>query len=204
MNEIYTIGYTTFPLDEFINILKKNGITCLIDVRSTPKSSYYTDFNKDQLEKNLKGYGILYRNYAVEFGARQDNKDFYPNGYLDFETFSKSEQFLDGIKKVKMGEEKFNQTFALMCAEKDPFNCHRCILVGRAFRDNGFNVKHIVTNGEITTQEDIDNRLIDFYYPNKNQLSIFSEENLSREEMLKNAYKKRNADIGFKIEGEDK
>lgn len=201
MKEIFTIGYTTFPYEEFIRQLKKNKITCLIDVRSVPKSSYYVEYNKELLEVNLLKEGILYRNYAFEFGARQNDKKLYPNGYLDFDLFSKTDQFRQGIEKINKGKH-YDQTFVLMCAEKDPFNCHRCILIGRAFRDEGYKVNHIVVNGDIITQEDIDKRLIDHYYPNRQQLSLFSEENLSTKEMLDNAYKKRNADIGYKIEGE--
>ena len=36
--KIYTIGYTTFNIDNFIKELKELGITCVVDVRSFPKS----------------------------------------------------------------------------------------------------------------------------------------------------------------------
>lgn len=48
-----------------------------------------------------------------------------------------------------------------------------CILIGRAFRDEGYKVKYIVTNGDMITQEEIDKRLID-YYPNRRQLSFLN------------------------------
>lgn len=98
--KIYTIGYTTFNIDNFIKELKELGITCVVDVRSFPKSSYYKDFDSDVLESRLKNEGILYRNYAFEFGARQEDKSLYPNGYLDFEMFSKTDNFKQGIKKI--------------------------------------------------------------------------------------------------------
>ena len=82
---IYTVGYTSFPIDEFIRVLRERGIGCLIDVRSTPRSSYYTDFDAPLLKETLRENGILYRNYAREFGARQEDPSLYPNGYLDFE-----------------------------------------------------------------------------------------------------------------------
>ena len=77
MKIVYTIGYTSFDIQKFVEVLKKYKITCLIDVRSTPKSSYYKDFDDSNLLPLLKNNGILYRNYKEEFGARQDNKDFY-------------------------------------------------------------------------------------------------------------------------------
>ena len=199
--KIYTIGYTTFDIDNFIKELKEHKITCLVDVRSSPRSSYYKDFDSDVLESRLKNEGLLYRNYAFEFGARQEDKSLYPNGYLDFEIFSKTDNFKQGVKKLENGI-KLNQTFALMCAEKDPYNCHRCIMVSRFLQDYEFEIVHIVGHNQFVTQKDIETRLINEYYPKRNQYSLFLEDNLSDEECLLFAYQKRNKDIGFKIEEE--
>ena len=76
INLIYTIGYTAFPINEFLDVIKHYGIDCVIDVRSSPFSNYYIDYNKDALENALKQNNILYRNYANEFGARQTNPAF--------------------------------------------------------------------------------------------------------------------------------
>ena len=106
MDTVYTIGYTSFELEKFIVVLKKYKITCLIDVRSTPKSSYYKDFDGQNLAIVLKKNGILYRNYKHEFGARQENKSFYSiKGFLDFSIFSKSQQFTDGVIKIQRAQE---------------------------------------------------------------------------------------------------
>lgn len=198
---IYTIGYTTFDIDNFIEELKEQNITCVVDVRSFPKSSYYKDFDSDVLESRLKKEGILYRNYAFEFGARQEDKSLYPNGYLDFEIFSKTENFKQGVTKLDSGI-KLNQSFALMCAEKDPYNCHRCIMVSRFLQEYNFEIIHIVGHNQFVSQKDIEKRLINEYYPNRSQFSLFPEDNLSDEECLVCAYQKRNKEIGFKIEEE--
>lgn len=195
--KIYTIGYTAFDIDSFVRQIQDVGITCVVDVRSCPKSSHYKDFDSKNLEARLRDEGILYRNYAHEFGARQDDKSLYPNGYLDFEIFAKTDNFKQGIKKLDAGT-KLNQTFALMCAEKDPYNCHRCIMVSRFLKDYDYEIYHIIGHNLIVTQEEIENRLISEYYPMRNQYSIFKEDNLSDEECLICAYRKRNSDIGHK------
>ena len=195
---IYTVGYTSFPIDEFIRVLRERGIGCLIDVRSTPRSSYYTDFDAPILKETLKENGILYRNYAREFGARQEDPSLYPNGYLDFEKFAATEAFNEGIAKVDAGVGR-GYTFAMMCAEKDPLNCHRCILVGRKFKEHGYAVVHL-ESGRTETQEEIEERLLDRYFPARNQLSLFDTR--SEEELLAEAYRKRNAEIGYHIEEE--
>lgn len=197
--KIFTIGYTTFNIENFIQELKHFGITCVVDVRSYPKSGYYKDFDADVLERRLNQDGILYRHYAYEFGARQEDESLYPNGYLDFELFAKTDNFQQGIKKLNSGIRQ-QQTFALMCAEKDPYNCHRCILVSRFLQEYDFEVIHIVGHDQVVSQAEIEERLVNEYYPNRNQYSLFPEDNLSDEECLLCAYRKRNMDIGFKIE----
>ena len=203
MNTVFTIGYTAFDIEKFVAVLKKYKVSCLIDVRSTPKSSYYKDFDDVNLAPTLKRHNILYRNYKDEFGARQDNKDFYNvKGYLDFEIFAKSQQFIDGMEKIKKAQE-MGYTVCLMCAEKDPINCHRAIMVARNLAKNGFEVEHILATESTCTQNDIDSRLLERYFPNRSQLSLFADENMTDEEAIEKAYRLRNEEIGFKLEDEE-
>ena len=90
ITKLFTIGYAGFGLPEFLTELKKRQIQLVIDVRSQPFSKYYADYNKDRICNALKNENIYYRNYAKEFGARQENKVYYSSeGYLDFSKFSK-------------------------------------------------------------------------------------------------------------------
>lgn len=126
----YKIGYSCFDSDSFIRVLKKYNIRCLVDVRSLPKSAHFKDFNQENLSRVLNSNKIYYKNYAKELGARQTDEKFYTEGVLDFKKFSQSEQFLDGVKKLEAGMEQ-GHTFTLMCAEKRPETCHRCILFAK-------------------------------------------------------------------------
>lgn len=199
VHTVFTIGYSGFQLNDFVKILKDNGILLVIDVRSLPYSQHYADFNKENISKTLESSKIYYRNYASEFGARQREKKNYPNGYLDFNMFSKSKQFLSGIEKLEKSMQQ-DYTFALMCSEKDPMMCHRSILVARAFYLSGYNIIHLLPNGKTTTQADVEERLLNKFFPDRNQINLFSE-NLSTEEYIEEAYKKQNAIIGYTIEG---
>lgn len=203
LDSIYTIGYSCFKIDDFINVLKKYKINCLIDVRSNPNSMHYTDYNKTSLELLLKSNGIHYRNYKNEFGARQDNPVFYSNGFLDFTKFVKSEAFLEGVRKIVAGIEK-EYVFAFMCAEKDPSTCHRNIMVAREFYRMGYKVNNILSDGTIETQENLEQRMVEHYFPNRNQLSLFQEE-LTWDDMVNRAYQLRNSEIGYRKdkEGDD-
>lgn len=203
MSIVYTIGYTSFNINKFVDVLKKYHINCLIDVRSTPKSSYFKDYNDTALMPLLNKNGIIYRNYKKEFGARQENKSFYnTNGYLDFNIFAQSSQFKDGINKIKTAQ-NMGYVVCLMCAEKDPINCHRAILIARNLNLNGFEVEHILASEDLCNQKEIDNILIEKYFPNRNQISLFNENNLTQKEMLAKAYVLKNEEIGFKMEDEE-
>lgn len=195
--ELYTIGYAGFPsTQDFLNALKQYGVQILVDVRSSPFSAYYADYNKDVLGEFLKENGILYFNYAKQFGARQEDNAFYRKGRLDFDVFSHSEQFLDGVRKIDAS----NAVVAFMCAEKKPSECHRTILVAKAFSDRGQQVTHILSNGESMTQRDVDLELLETYFPDRAQASLFEETDKPEEEYIAEAYKLRNDEIGFKWE----
>ena len=187
MNPVYTVGYTAWKPDELLLVLKAHGVGCLVDVRSNPHSPYYTDYNAEPFARLLKDNGILYRNYAREFGARQEDPRYYhPDGYLDFERFIRSEPFAEGAEKLRQGMER-GYTFALMCAEKDPMNCHRAIMVGRGLKERGFSIWHILYPDSIETQEELEQRAIG------DQLSLFPEE-----ERIADFYREQNRKIGYR------
>ena len=165
-------------------------------MRSSPFSTYFADYNRDVLSGFLKENGILYYNYAKQFGARQEDNAFYKNGRLDFETFSRSEQFLDGVRKIDAS----NAVVSFMCAEKKPSECHRTILVARAFSDKGQQVTHLMLNGESMTQHDVEKKLLEIYFPDRAQESLFEETDKPEEEYIAEAYRLRNDEIGFKWE----
>lgn len=208
---VYTIGYTAFDINDFIDVLKFNKITCLIDVRSSPYSEFYSNYNKGQLDVELKKNNILYRNYINSFGARQENSSYYHSkGYLDFNKFIVSEQFLEGVDKIEKGIE-LGYTFCLMCAETNPITCHRSIMVSRGLKDNNFDILHILKGGELLTHSQLEEQLLDKHFENRNQLSLYSNygendnsiETETEEELLKLAYDKQNEIIGFRKNNEE-
>ena len=188
-----------FLWEAFLSTLKDHRVSLLVDVRSSPFSAYRPEYNQEPLENRLRDHGIYYRNYAHEFGARQNDQKYYAQeGYLDFELFSKSDVFLSGVAKLCESMRR-GYTFALMCAEKNPVDCHRAILVSRAFYERGYPVVHIMPDGASETQEDLNRSLIDQYFPNRNQLSLL-EEPQDDATLLQLAYRRRNAEIGYRME----
>lgn len=199
MNEIYTIGHSSYTHEQYLKLLIRYSINCIVDVRSIPYSKYVPQFNREEIKEFLKLNSIYYIFMGKELGARREDKGLYTNGYLDFEKTSKSMSFIKGIERVKDGVEK-GYKIALMCKEKDPIDCHRNILVARQFFKQGFKVTNILENGSIETQEHIEERLLDLYFPERNQVTISDVQNkgnIDKNSFIKQAYILRNKEIGY-------
>lgn len=205
MGSLYTIGHSQHDFEYFYSLLSKYNINYLLDVRSTPYSKYAETYNRERLNMLLSEKGITYSFMGKFFGARQDNIDLYnKEGYLDFEKVSGSELFARGMENVKLGLQKGNN-IVMMCTEKDPIDCHRAILVARAFFLNGTDVGHILPDGTLQTQQELDERLLDKYFPDRAQLSLFqSDKDMNAEENIKAAYRERNKEIGYRIQNKER
>lgn len=194
---IYTIGYAGFSIGAFVDTLRGHSVSALVDVRSSPFSGYHQDYNKDQLERTLHSARIYYRSYAREFGARQPERSYYPRGYLDFELFAQSPAFQSGLRKIEDSMEQ-DFCFALMCAEIEPADCHRAILVARAFADHGYEVVHLRPKGPLAHRE-LERQLLDRYFPDRDQI-VIGEPVKDEQALLKECYRLRNAEIGYRIQ----
>ena len=58
--EIFTIGHSTHPIKEFIELLKKYEVKQLVDIRTVPGSRHNPQFGQKALEKSMKDAGIHY------------------------------------------------------------------------------------------------------------------------------------------------
>ncbi len=189
-NIIYTIGHSNHSTEQFIGLLKRHGITAVADVRSHPVSRHNPQFNRESLEKDLKQTGIAYVFLGKELGARSENKNCYVDGKVQYELLSREPLFKEGIERILKGIEKYR--IALLCAEKDPLNCHRTFLVGNSLRRLGVEITHILANGELETQLEAEKRLL-------KQLKMH-EENLieSRDDILMKAFAIQSGRIAYK------
>lgn len=156
---IYTIGHSKHTLDEFAGLLMQHGVTALADVRSAPFSRFNPQFNKEALARELKARGIKYVFLGRELGARSDDRTCYENGRVQYERLARTELFRQGIERVRRGADEHR--IALMCAEKEPLECHRTLLVARALDDQDVEVRHILADGRLEAHKDTMERLLD-------------------------------------------
>lgn len=170
----YTIGYAHHTQESFLALLQQYKIQYVIDVRTMAYSRFHPQFNKEPLKYFLNSHGILYRQMKEAFGIiRPDSDLLNKEGYLDFTKVAELPEFKEGIEQMIRGIEK-GYHIAFMCAEKAPSDCHRSTLVARALKERGYEVQHILWNGQIETQKELEKELLDKYFPNRNQIDLFA------------------------------
>ena len=197
---VYTVGHSNHPIEEFLKLLVKHNINCVCDVRSMPYSRFTEQYNRENIKEYLSEHNIKYLFFGEEFGARREEKGLLTDGMVDFEKVAKNEKFIKGINRIEKGLEK-GYRIALMCTEKEPIECHRTILVSRNLYLKGMVILHILSDGTAVYHEKIEEELVEKYFPNRNQLSIFDmNESI---DYLKEAYKNANSDIGYRKEEDD-
>ena len=157
-NCVYTIGHSNHPIEIFIELLQRHGVSALCDVRSHPYSRYVPQYSKEALKSALSSSGITHVFLGKELGARSDNPECYKQGKVQYERLAQEASFSEGIKRVIRGMEQYR--VALMCAEKDPIECHRALLVARKLFEAGVAVNHILADGTIETQDAMESRLL--------------------------------------------
>lgn len=154
---IYTVGHSNHPIAHLLQLLQGQGVTLLADVRSMPYSRFNPQFRRDALTEALAQHGIEYLFLGEELGARSRDPACYVDGRVSYIKLAATDLFRQGIDRLLMAAK--SHTLAIMCAEKDPLDCHRTILVTRELVKRGEKVVHILANGEIEPHDQAMQRL---------------------------------------------
>ena len=154
----FTIGHSTHGIKAFIALLQRYDITEVADIRSAPYSQFNPQFNRETLAYSLATYKIEYAFFGKELGGRPNDASCYENGRIRYDRVSKTRSFQKGIERVM--ENIAGHCVTLMCAEKEPLQCHRTLLVAQALQVRGIAVKHILADGGLETHDTAMNRLL--------------------------------------------
>jgi uncharacterized protein (DUF488 family) len=155
---IFTVGHSTHPIERFVALLQQHGIEVLADVRSTPFSRFNPQFNRSSLAHSLAAAGIRYEFLGEELGARSTDPDCFENGRVSYSRLARSAAFRRGIERLRTGMN--TQRVAMMCAEREPLDCHRTILVARELEREGAAVTHILADGSLEENRHAIGRLV--------------------------------------------
>ncbi len=192
INQIFTVGHSNYPTAKFIDLLRQNGITAVADVRSSPRTRVNPDFCQPLFEQVLSGEGIHYVFLGDELGARSSDESCYEKGRVRYDRLAKQSMFQDGLDRIEMGAEKYR--IALLCAEKEPLECHRCILVSRHLVNRNLEVSHILADGTAETHQETIARL-------KHSLDLMIQRDMfmSDDEITNMAYSLQEQKIAYAI-----
>lgn len=147
---IWTIGHSTHSFDEFAGILRSFDIECVADIRSSPGSRKFPQFNRQALEITLPENDISYI-HMKGLGGRRKVKPDSPNtnwrhpafrGYADY---METKDFREAISELELLAS--GQRTAYMCSEALWWRCHRS-MVSDWLKLHGWSVIHIKGKGK--------------------------------------------------------
>jgi len=155
---VFTVGHSDHSLEAFLRLLRQHDIQAVADVRSSPYSRHVPHFNKESISSFLSRNGVDYVFLGRELGARRSERSCYVEGRAQYERIAEMDVFREGIQRICKGAKKYR--LAVMCTEKDPLRCHRCVLVSRTLVEAGVAVQHIHSDGHLETQSEVEERMI--------------------------------------------
>jgi uncharacterized protein (DUF488 family) len=148
---IKTIGHSNHPIERFVALLEAGGVQRLVDVRSMPWSRRWPQFGRERLANSLKQAGIDY----VWEGEALGGKPKSGGSYDDAAARPEFKEALGRLIADSAGTE-----LCLMCAEKEPLDCHRTVLVSRRLAERGAAIEHLLADGTVRPHADVEEALL--------------------------------------------
>jgi uncharacterized protein (DUF488 family) len=156
--DLFSIGHSNIPAERFIAMLRTAGVNAIADVRSTPASRRFPWFSSKNLASALQDGGILYMPFGDSLGGRPRDPALYRDAVADYESMAQRPEFCAGLDRLLAMASQHR--VCLMCAEREPLDCHRCLLVSRALAERGCAVGHILHDGTIEAHAATEQRLL--------------------------------------------
>jgi uncharacterized protein (DUF488 family) len=188
---LFTVGHSNHELPAFLALLAQHGVTAIADVRSQP-TCWLPHFERAQLTAALRGAAIDYVFLGQELGARRSERACYEDGRADYERIARLPAFQQGLRRIRSGLAKHR--ICLLCAEKEPLDCHRTILVCRHLRGQAIQIQHILADGALEDHAVTERRLLKL---TDVQPTLF-EPDLTLAELLEQAYEMRGREIAYR------
>lgn len=195
MNPLYTIGHSDHEPEGFLALLHRHRIQAVADVRSSPYSRRFPHFSREALAAALKSEDIAYVFLGRELGARREESQCYVDGQARYDRIARTPLFRQGLERVLEGCRRF--TVALLCAERDPLECHRTILICRHLRNRELSIRHILPDA-LETQAEAEQRLLARFSLNDGQGDLFAP--CDPAALIEQAYDRQGERIAYRQE----
>jgi uncharacterized protein (DUF488 family) len=144
---VFTVGHSTRPIAEFIDVLHRYGIELLVDIRTVPGSRRNPQFGQKSLEQSLADAGIRYLHMKSLGGLRRTTEHSINLGWRNasfrgYADYMQTPEFAEAVDELAALAAE--QRVAIMCAEAVPWRCHRS-LVGDALLVRGIEVIDVLS-----------------------------------------------------------
>jgi uncharacterized protein (DUF488 family) len=158
--DLFSIGHSNIPAERFVGMLRNVGVNAIADVRSTPASRRFPWFSSKNLAPRLQADGMDYMWFGDSLGGRPRDSSLYRDGIADYEKMAQQPDFCAGLDRLLKLATASQHRVCLMCAEREPLDCHRCLLVSRALAERGYAVGHILHDGALEPHAVTEQRLL--------------------------------------------
>ena len=193
VNLVHTVGHSNRSAEDLIGLLHRAGITDVVDVRSTPYSRHVAQFNQENLRVTLNERDIQYLHLGDSLGGRPRSRRLYnQDGRADYRMMALEKSFQKGIKKV-MEMAEAGRRPVLMCAEGNPLQCHRALLVGHELWRREMQVVHITSAGRTESHDEMLGYLLTTW--NK---PLVAREGMNRPQIIEEAVRRQANEVAYR------
>jgi uncharacterized protein (DUF488 family) len=189
--DLFTIGHSNIAAERFIAMLRSAGADAIVDVRSMPVSRFCPWFSGKNLTPLLAGEGMSYLFFGDALGGRPRDPSLYRDGVADYEAMAQQAGFRAGLDRLRA--EAGRHRLCVMCSEREPLDCHRCLLVARALATQNVTIGHILHDGRVESQAATEKRLIELAGADGDLFATGQDERLAA------AYRQRARVIAYRV-----
>jgi uncharacterized protein (DUF488 family) len=182
--------------------LRASGIDAVADVRSTPGSRFCPLFNVKNLAALLERKGIAYLPYGDMLGGRPRDSALYCDGIADYEAMARQPEFKAAL--ARLTADATGCRVCLMCSEREPLECHRCLLVARALAERKLAVGHILFDGAIEPHTTTEQRLLALDSDDGDLFATGNPLAARLQERLAAAYRRRGRAVAYRAKANAK
>jgi uncharacterized protein (DUF488 family) len=151
---VWTVGHSSHEMAWLLRLLQGERIGFAVDVRSYPYSRHAPQFNREPLQRALRSSGIGYVFLGDALGGRPSREEHYDDeGHALYGLMAQEPRFMAAVERVRAGAQ--SHRLALLCSEADPRECHRRLLVGRVLTEADVELRHILRDGSVMTEESV-------------------------------------------------
>lgn len=145
---LYTIGHSNRDAEAFIGILRTYEIQRVVDIRARPISRRHPQYYGHRLREKLLQTKIHYYWAGERLGGFRPQRSESTHSALRSTTlrayadYMQSDEFRSGITELLTLAS--GGCIAMLCAERQPANCHRLLIADYLVAVAGLQVQHII------------------------------------------------------------